>query len=74
MIFSMHHDDEASATGSSPTEANPLTSVEIVDEGDLLLIDEMLVRSPEERLSWLQETVRSLEALLAATGSTLPAE
>ena len=45
-----------------------------VDAGDLYLIDDMLARSPEERLSCLEETLRSLEALLAATGSTIPAE
>jgi hypothetical protein len=44
------------------------------DPGDLALIDDMLARSPEERLAALEETLRSLEALLGATGSPAPTD
>ena len=45
-----------------------------VDPGDLALIDDMLALTPEERLRHLEQTLRSLEALLAATGTAIPAE
>jgi hypothetical protein len=45
-----------------------------VATGDLLLIDEMLARSPEERLACLEATLASLEALIVTTGSTASAQ
>ena len=50
------------------------TDAECVDAGDLCLIDDMLALTPEERLDTLETTLRSLEDLLAATGSTSPAQ
>ncbi len=45
-----------------------------VATGDLLLIDDMLARSPEERLACLEATLASLEALIVTTGSTASAQ
>lgn len=41
-----------------------------IEEGDMALIDDMLARSPEERLACLEELLSSLEILIDATGST----
>ncbi len=57
---------QAPAAGGDP--------IATADPGDLALIDDMLARSPEERLAYLEQTLRSLEALLAATGSTAATE
>jgi hypothetical protein len=58
------------------TSESPGNSVctESDDANDIDLIDDMLARSPEERLTYLAETLRSLEALLAATNAAIPAE
>lgn len=40
-----------------------------IEEEDLALIDDMLARSPEERLACLEEILASLEALIETTGS-----
>lgn len=74
MIACMHPDDDLGPPGASSEDARLSASIASVDVGDLTLIDDMLARSPEERLSYLGETLRSLEALLAATGSAIPAE
>jgi hypothetical protein len=44
------------------------------EAGDLALIDDMLARSPEERLACLEEVLASLEALIVTTGSTAPSQ
>ena len=67
-------DDKSSVPGSSSEDASISAWTESLDAGHLYLIDDMLARSPEERLSCLEVTLRSLEALLAATGSAIPAE
>lgn len=67
-------DDKSSAPGSSSEDASNSVWTESLDAGYLYLIDDMLARSPEERLSCLEVTLRSLEVLLAATGSAIPAE
>jgi hypothetical protein len=58
---------------SSDDLAAAVTS-ERINEHDLALIDEMLALSPEARLAALEETLLSLEALRAATGSAAPTE
>jgi hypothetical protein len=68
-------DGTRGAAGQAP--AGPTAGGEPVttaDPGDLALIDDLLARSPEERLAYLEQTLRSLEALLAATGSTAATE
>ena len=41
-----------------------------IEEGDMALIDDMLARSPEERLACLEAVLSSLETLIDTTGST----
>jgi hypothetical protein len=70
----MRHDEHCGPSGLSSEDAAALVGTETLDAGDLALIDDMLARSPAERLDCLETTLRSLEALRAATGSPIPAE
>jgi len=72
-----HQDDPSCLHGSSSEGLGNSACTESDDADDahdIDLIDDMLARSPEERLMYLAETLRSLEALLAATNAAIPAE
>ena len=67
-------DDPSCLHGLSSESPGNSAWTESDDVNDIDLIEDMLARSPEERLTYLAETLRSLEALLAATNAAIPAE